>query len=351
MKKIFFFFISFSFLMNVSAKNKNHFFAATDAHFQYIGRVDLSNTAKPTMWASATGIRFSFKGTECKAVITDEQLFGTSHNYIDIIIDGKYVQHLQLKEKKNEIIIAKGLSNKIHTAVISKSSEAGIGYIVFEGVYCNKLLSNPETTKRKIEFFGDSITSGMGNDTTQMGCHKGQWYDNTNAYKTYGAITARALDAQYHLTSVSGIGLIHSCCDMDVVMPQVYDKISLRENKIAWDFSKYQPDLVTVCLSQNDGLQDSAKFCSTYVKFLKELRGHYPNAVFVCLSSPMADAALLAQTKRYFPAIVTATNDKKVSLFYFSKQSTAGCDSHPSGSQHVQIAGELSAYLKKLMNW
>ncbi|MEO5944914.1 MAG: SGNH/GDSL hydrolase family protein [Ferruginibacter sp.] len=350
MKKIFFAFVFFAFCNNISAKDRSKFYAPSNSLFQYNGRIDFSNPERPTMWASATAINFSFKGKECKAIITDEKLYGTSHNYVDIIVDGKY-KHIQLKDKKNEIVIGENLSDKIYHVTIYKSSEAIIGYIQFEGIYCNKLIKSQAEPTRKIEFFGDSITSGMGDDTTNMGCHKGQWYDNTNAYKTYGAITARALDAQYYLTSVSGIGLMHSCCDMDVIMPQVYDKISLRENKIPWDFSKYQPDVVSVCLSQNDGLQDSAKFCSAYVKFLGELRMHYPGAVIFCLSSPMADAALFAQTKKYLPSVLNAIGDKNIHSFFFTGQFTAGCDSHPSGSQHAEIAKQLTAYIKAVMRW
>lgn len=77
---------------------------------------------------------------------------------------------------------------------------------------------------------------------------------------SYGPVTARMLDAQWMLSSVSGIGLMHSCCDMDIVMPDVYDKLNMRENKYRWNFAHYQPDVVTVALGQNDGIQDSAAF-------------------------------------------------------------------------------------------
>jgi len=40
----------------------------------------------------------------------------------------------------------------------------------------------------------------------------------------------------------------------------------LRGDTITWDFKAYQPDVVTICLGQNDGpKQDSTLFCSTYV--------------------------------------------------------------------------------------
>ncbi|WP_276500049.1 hypothetical protein [Terrimonas pollutisoli] len=97
------------------------------------------------------------------------------------------------------------------------------------------------------------------------------------------------------------IGLIHSCCNMNVIMPQ--DKISIRNDTITWNFSRYQPDVVTICLGQNDGVQDSALFVSNYVSFLDQLRLHYPDAAFICLTSPMADGEL----KRYMKKTIKTT--------------------------------------------
>ena len=351
------FFISFSLFLfiicSVSAGEKIKFYKADHVKIHYMGRIDFSEKLKPTMWASATQVSFSFKGSSCKLIISDEELYGKYHNYIDIIVDGKYTR-LKLKSKKDTLLIATGLKYSDHSVLISKSTEAGIGYIRFEGVFCNKLIHTASFPSRKMESYGDSITSGMGSDTSQAGCHKADWYDQTNGYMSYAAITGRELNAQYSLVSASGIGLIHSCCKMDILMPQVYDKISISENKIPWNFSVYQPDVVTVCLGQNDGVQDSAAFCSAYLKFIKTLRQHYPTTSIVCLSSPMADAALLAATKKYFNGVLGALHsagDKNIYDFYFSGQSVAGCDSHPSLQEHTQVAGELTAFIKKIKNW
>jgi lysophospholipase L1-like esterase len=326
-----------------SAKVK--FFGASDHHYIYIGRIDFSNVSQPTMWATGTQVRFSFSGPDCMIVVNDQLQYGKDHNYLDIVVDGQY-RHIKLTAARNEVSIAKGLAGKRHDVIISKSTEAGIGFISFEGAYCKKLLVPQPLPTRKMEFFGDSITSGMGIDTTVVGCHKGEWYDQTNGYMTYAALTARAFNAQAHITSASGIGLIHSCCDMDIVMPQVYDKVSIRENKIAWDFSKFQPDMVFICLGQNDGIQDSTQFCGEYVQLIRKLRQHYTNATFVLLSSPMADQALAAQTKKYLPAIVAATGERGILTYFFSRQFMHGCDSHPSGSEHKLIAAELISYLR-----
>jgi lysophospholipase L1-like esterase len=48
-------------------------------------------------------------------------------------------------------------------------------------------------------------------------------------------------------------------------MPQVFDKVNMRIDSIPWDFKQYTPDVVTITLGQNDGIQDSVAFCSDYV--------------------------------------------------------------------------------------
>lgn len=339
--------------MFVSAKEKTTFYKANHAAIGYMGRIDFSENSRPKAWASAAEMRFSFKGSYCSVIITDEELYGKYHNYIIIIVDDQY-RRIKLHAKTDTVVLAEKLASKIHSVHIIKSTEAGIGYIRFDGILCNKLIKTASITSRKIESFGDSITSGMGNDTSSFGCHKADWYDQTNGYMSYAAITARKLFADYHLTSVSGIGLIHSCCNMKITMPEVFDKISLTENKLAWDFSKYQPDVVTVCLGQNDGIQDSAKFCSAYISFVEKLRGHYPKATIIILGSPMADAALLNVLRKYLTVVSNhfkASGDKNVFRFIFSKQSIGGCDSHPTIAEHQQIAGELTAYIRELKGW
>lgn len=347
-------FISLCCLVNtIAAAGKTNLFLPNHPMIQYMGRIALTNPLQPKLWASAAQVRFSFNGSSCSVIITDEMLYGNHHNYIDIIVDEQY-KRIQLTQKRDTIQIAIGLSNTKHTAIISKSTEASIGFIVFEGILCKQLVKPPALPSRKIESFGDSITSAMGSDTSTTKCNTAAWYDQTNGYYSYAAITGRALKVQYHLTSVSGIGMVRSCCNMEILMPQVYDKISLRDNTIPWNFSYFQPDVVTICLGQNDGIQDSTLFCSTYTNFVLQLRKHYPLASIVLLSSPMADTTLKKVLVNYLTSVkkeLLRKGQKDVHTYFFSKQSIAGCDTHPSLSEQQQIAVELTSFIKKIKKW
>jgi hypothetical protein len=212
----------------------------------------------------------------------------------------------------------------------------------------------PPKPARKLEFIGDSITCGSGSDVSRVSCGKGQWYDQHNAYWSYGPVTARKLGAQWHLTAVSGIGMIHSCCNMTITMPDVFDKLNQRENIGQWEFARYQPDAVVICLGQNDGRRDSEKFRSAYASFVGRLRAVYPEAEIVCASSPMADAELTSFMKISLAAIVEALNaggDSHVHKFFFSRRYHSGCGDHPDLEEQRLMAGELTAFLKSTLAW
>jgi len=329
-------------------------FKADNANIQYVGRVDFANPQVPRIWAPGVYITARFKGNECQVLINDEAA-GDNHNYLEIVVDGKDPYRIKLKEKNNVIDLPAGLTNGEHTIMICKDTESNIGYIDFVGFRCEKLLPLPAKPKRKIEYFGDSITSGTGMDQSTVPCGKGQWYDQHNAYMSYGALTSRALDAQWQLTALAGVGLVHSCCNMKVLLSQIYDKVFMSADSITWNFDQYTPDVVTICIGQNDGpQQDSAFYCKTYINLLRAIRQHYPKADIVCLTSPMGDKTLTTVMQRYLNAITAFMNtndDKKVSEYFFSRQYHNGCGGHPDMDEHKLISAELTAYIKRLKGW
>jgi lysophospholipase L1-like esterase len=354
------------------------FFAADNPNFQYMGRVDISDPRIPRFWASGVVVRFRFRGASCQIIVHDQVPNDNTHNYVVLLLDqgslGSY--RVKLRGETDTLTVWSNgrarisdeeLRNRAQTNLGSQAPDPrricqvtlckateGIGWMELAGVLTDSLLPAPPLSDRKIECIGNSITCGAGSDTREIPCGKGQWYDQHNAWMSYGAQTARALKAQWHLTSVSGIGLIHSCCEMTITMPEVYDRMNCRGDEGNWDFGRYQPDVVTVCLGQNDGIQDSTAFCSAYVAFLGKVRRVNPKAQIVLLTSPMGNPQLTEVLKRYIGAVVAAgrrSGDKKLSDYFFSRQWSGGCGGHPDLADQGQIAEELTGYLRKLMGW
>jgi len=331
------------------------FYYADDKRIQYTGRIDFNDPKLPRFWQPGVSIAIRVEGDNCKLVIQDEMLWGSNHNYIELIIDGMAIR-MQTRSKRDTINLVQYLipGKKFHDIQLIKNTEANIGYMEFVGVRCSYLLMPPPKPVRKIECIGNSITCGAGSDMSVVPCGKGKWHDQHNAYMSYAAIMARSLNSQSHLSSVSGIGLMHSCCNMNIIMPLVYDKISMRNDTIQWDFKNYQPDMVTICLGQNDGIQDSTAFCNNYISFLKTLRTYYPGSAFILLSSPMANDGLRNFMKATINSVQRSMNnsgDNKVYSYFFNKQYSSGCDYHPSLDEHKLIAEELTPFIKKIMNW
>lgn len=329
------------------------FFEADNKNIQFTGRVDFSDRKKPRFWQPGVYVQAKFRGASCDFIVNDE-MPGGQHNYVTIVIDEGTPRRVRTTGKTTIVKAAEGLSNGIHTITVCKATEAGNGYLEFMGFICEELVPSGARPERTIEFIGNSITSSTGSDLSMVPCDKGQWYDQHNAYMSYGPMTARALNAQWYLSSVSGIGLVRSCCGMEMTMPQVYDKMEMRYNTNPWNFKDYQPDVVTVCLGENDGPQDSVMFTKAYVTFIGTLRKHYPQAQIVCLTSPMAEPRLNIMLQHYLAGITAyykAQGDDKVSYYYISKPYMGGCGGHPTQEQHKEIAAELVAYLKTITGW
>jgi hypothetical protein len=274
---------------------------------------------------------------------------GTNHNYIHVIVNDSIRKRIQTTGNSNRILIVEGLPYGLHNVVICKDTEGSIGYLELEAIICQELIKSNTLPKLKFEFIGNSITCGTGSDLSVVNCGEGEWYQQHNAWDSYGAITARKLNAQWHLSSVSGIGMIHSCCDMDITLPDVFDNIDLSSNESGkWNFNQYIPNIVTICLGQNDGVQDSAKFCKAYINFIQTIRTAYPQAHIICLTSPMADENLTPVLKNYLTGVVDFFNNDGISnvhKYFFSKSYISGCDSHPSKNEHYLIAQELIEYV------
>ncbi|MES2556533.1 MAG: SGNH/GDSL hydrolase family protein [Bacteroidota bacterium] len=330
-----------------------HFFSTDHEAFRLIGRVDTTHQQFARCWAPGTAIEVGFTGTFCEIEIQDEVRFGTCHNYIEVVIDDLPPQRIQLKAERNVILIADNLPDTKHTLLICKNTEAAIGYIEFVGISCASVFPLP-AKKRSIEFIGDSITCGNGCDDSQTTCGEGIWYDQHNAYLSFGCVLSRRLEADWELTAVSGIGMTRSCCSSKITMPQVYDRINFQTAGDVWKRSETDPDLVVITLGQNDGLQDSTIFCQTYVDFLKTLRQRYETSTIICCASPMANSELKPVMKNYVFSIAEALNkegDNKVLSFAYEGMYRTGCTFHPTAGEHSSIANELEAFVRRTMGW
>jgi lysophospholipase L1-like esterase len=325
-----------------------------DHHYiQYYGRFDMTNPKLPRFWAPGAYITTRFSGSDCELFINDQVFEGSSHNYIEVKVDNIDPVRIQLRAKINRIQIAKDLPGGDHTVTITKNTDAAVGYLELRGFKCDGLIPPPPVPVRKLEFIGDEISAGTGSDNRYTPCDSAEWYDQSNAYSSYGAITSRDVHAQYHITAIKGVGVIKPAGEPGGNASALFDKINLYKNDLTWDSRKYQPDVVTVCLGRNDPLTDSVAFTNNYLSLIKELRIKYPVAQIVCLYVSNGDAKS-SRLKNFIPAIAATSKkrgDSRVQQLIITGIFNKGCNKLPSMEDHLEISSQVTGYLKQLMAW
>jgi hypothetical protein len=347
----------------ISHTTNDTLIGADNTNIRYVGRIDWKNPAAPSFSNPGVYIKAEFKGTYCNIDIEDE----TNMNYIAVVIDNGPPERFLIDKGRKIYKVASGLSKKEHSILICKETESGVGSLIFYGFRCDGLLKVNDMPTRKMECYGNSITCGakmLFGSPCELTNNGTNWNAANSAYLSYGALTARNLNAQWQLTSVSGIGLIQSCCNMKIAMPDVYDRQSLNESSSPqWDFNKYIPDVVTICLGQNDGASvvASMEFKAAYVTFIHNLRYKYPGCTFFLLTSPMADSSsskncLFNVMKETLASVVDSANksgDLKVCWVALPHDMNKGCpgQGHPSEAEHKQTAVVLEKAIKAKMNW
>ena len=238
---------------------------------------------------------------------------------------------------------------------IFKATEAATGNLLVRAIESKAPLSKVPKRSKTIEFIGNSITCGAAADTRTIPCGTAYYHDQHNAYLAYGPRIARALDSDYFLSSVSGIGIYRNWNDeheKEPIMPEVYENLYLNgpANK-PYSF-QLQPDLVSICLGTNDlsagdGIKERlpfnrAVFVSNYVAFVKTVRGHYPNAQILLLSSPTVQGEnhkILVDCLNEIKKLLEP--DIEVDLFDLEPFTASGCTGHPSIEDHQRIAEAL----------
>jgi lysophospholipase L1-like esterase len=239
--------------------------------------------------------------------------------------------------------------------VVWRRTEWHGGNTTFMGfkVDSGAIVIKPKIPVRKLEFIGDSYTCGYGNEGA-MPTEDFQ-YSTENNYMSYGAITARTLNAQYLAVCRSGIGIIHGYGGMPgFTMPRYYDAV-LNDSTIKWDFTRYSPDAVVIVLGGNDlsVALDSRAFVKEYIKFVQRVSKNYPDAQIVCVAGPSDKGSKFNKWRDMIHAAVNETvkSNPNIHYFEFSTFSMHGSDYHPNIAEHTMMAGELTPYLKNLLHW
>jgi hypothetical protein len=335
------------------------FVSYNDPNIVYEGRFWTQNDAAVLSW-SGNSASITFNGTSISAVMLDLD----TANYYNVIVDGNVVSKFHSEMTKRSYLLANNLPAGKHTVQLFKRTEwdKGKTYLFgFEAPKGTKILPSP-LKKRKIEFYGNSITCGYANEDNSGSDSWFGYYQN--AYLTYAAITARHFDAQYSSVSKSGIGITVSW--FPLIEKEMYDRTDATDPNSKWDFSKYTPDLVVVNLFQNDswlvnmpnhdsfklkfGTQapDKTFIISEYKDFIASIRAKYPNASIICALGSMDATKEGSAWPGYIQEAVNQLNDSKIYTHFFPYKGTSG---HPNVNEQKTMADDLIAFIEQNIKW
>lgn len=347
--------------LNLPAQKKSTnrtLYHPTDSNIQYIGRIDYSKPNFPKFTYPGVQIRTGFTGTSLSMMCKIQS------GYFMAEIDGG--EPFKISFIGNTVVsLARDLEEGTHQAVVTYITEGYERQPEFHGFFVDKECTLAPATNvptRKIEFIGNSVTCGYGIEAQSP--TEPYQESTSNYYYTYAARTARNLNAQAVVVARSGLGVYRNYNG-----PQTGDAVNINteypytllyNKEHPWDFSRYVPDVVCINLGVNDTSTQGADpqlLSNAFKQLYQQVRSHYPKAKIVLLCGcMMKDKSLQVVQQALDETIRHAQQqgDHNVVRFNFSPDDGSlgtGLHGHPNMRQHEKMANELTAYLKKLMQW
>lgn len=342
--------------------------APAEAAPRFIGRFVREPDGAQRFALGASTIEARFAGTECSLLLQDVAANDSTGNLYDVLVDSLPPKVVAMQPGVGRYPLGR-FSDGEHTITVIKRTEAWVGEARFRGFDVGahgKLLPPPPARTRRLEFIGDSISAGYGNEGTSEKCPFTPTTENGDL--AYGPMTARALQADAVVAAFSGRGVIRNRdgTTRDVV-PEIYPRTLPNDPESTWDFSRFVPDAVVVNLGTNDfamSVPNAEAFQTAYTRFLVTIREHYPKARIVVAVGPMLSemypdkqSPMLAVARADIQAVVgkrAMAGDDRISMIEFPRQTGNrgyGCDWHPSLATHAEMAQQLVPELKRLLGW
>ncbi|WP_340015041.1 SGNH/GDSL hydrolase family protein [Paenibacillus sp. FSL K6-1318] len=342
-----------------------------------------------TLFWTGSAVELNVQGAELWVEVESE--YDVYESWISILINGVPVSRQMLTTGRYWVCVFRGMNADVVKNVrIVKDVQAMSGdpgcSLQIHAVKSDGVFLPVQEKPYKVEFIGDSITSGEGaigakaeEDWIPM------WF---SAIHNYTFMTAEALNAEYRVISQSGWGVLTSWDNNPKGnIPDYYEQVcgllTGERNKALGagdqhDFGSWQPDVVVVNLGSNDGgafqspewkdpdtgkvykqrlnedgtyhEEDLAAFEKAVQQFLFKLRKNNPAAHLVwaygMLGFPMMPAIY-----RAVDAYVKETGDRKVTIIQLpdTTEETVGARTHPGELSHRRTADMLAEYVRGLI--
>ena len=328
-----------------------------DPHIQYVGRISFENPER---------LKFSYPGTQFNAAFNGTTLrmkCKPGSGYFMAQIDEAEPFKIAFRGERDSVVtLCTALPAGRHTARIMYCIE-GYEYLPeFWGFITDgQLVDMDPLPAKKVEFIGNSITCGYGNEG---GLGQSFLFETENHYYGYAQLTMRNLGAVASIIARSGIGAYRNyggpkTGSPGYNMPSQYEYTLYNNQTERWDFSRWQPEVICINLGTNDlstEPYDTDLLKQGYKTLLRQVRSHYPKAKVVFLCGSMLNGKILDICKQILNEVTDEAHksgDKQVYRFDFTPINGSlgyGTDWHPSLERHKKMAEELTPFLRQLLD-
>lgn len=343
-------------------------FAATDERIRTIGR---TFQMSDEVWLSYTtsGVEVGVTGTCPGCLLLSDEMAGDpihAARYA-VYVDGRRIADGTLQTRETSVSFWNSTEPESHVVRILKLSECSDSVMGLRSITTDGTLFRTEERSLKIEFVGDSITCGYGVDGVLGDLYSTANEDGTAAY---AYLTGEALRADCSMVSVSGFGIISGYTGDGVIhpeeiVPKYYETMGFSYGHfggtvdpatVAWDFSRFVPDLVVINLGTNDASYTDLDptrtevFRDRYAEFLRTVRKQNPAATIICTLGIMDTR--LCQSVEEAVRIRRDEGDDRLTSMRFALQDGErdglAVDWHPSRRTQEKSARQLTDYLHTL---
>ena len=255
---------------------------------------------------------------------------------------------------ESDYLLAENLADTTHILRFSKRNTSFDEIFSISGFFVddNAMLADPpKRPSRKIEFLGDSFTAAEGNEATEPQIPWEATMAVTNIDLGFAPLIAKHVNAEYHTTCRSGIGMFNDWQgDRNLALPKRFDRTLMEAETPKWDFSRFVPDLAVICLGLNDysgfggwdgpvSDENSALFRTAYHAFIRQIRSVYPDVKIL---------AVAAQVPWIRQNVRQVVDEEKVEgysdVFYAQFDEFPGgyaANGHPTVETHRKIADQI----------
>lgn len=352
------------------------------------GRTTEGASPLPLFW-NHSGVEVNCDGSELW--IDLEVDCGFHEPWIAVELNGALMQRRMLLWEDKKVCLFRSMTKGVVKNVkfyreLQAMSEDDRCHVLVKGFETDGEFFPVREKKLKLEFIGDSVTSGEGtygatSDTDWLAMYM-------SSSRHYANIIEKAMDAEVRIISQGGWG-VYSGWDNDIrhQIPSVYEPVcgladgefneklgAKRKN----DYEGWKPDAIIVNLGTNDtssfntppldvpgvGMcknrrnedgsfvrEDILKFINAVTDFLKLLRKLNPTSHIVWAYGILGDEikpAILEGMEKY----KKETGDENVAYLAISDTNgeTVGSHMHPGYKAHQIAAKEIGAYLSEKFN-